>query len=208
MGFSDSRDQIGTRIELFPEEIRSESGQLSGVVDIEAGTRADDLEAPCFQAEMDLQLAEEKRHLDRLRSRVCVNLVQHEEPQTSIVKEWSVARQEQQVLQHRVVCDENMRGRLQHFRAREQPGPWEARNRRCQPQSVPQSVVVEKASLLHAPVRSCPDLARETTEGNARVLELPEQQGGQPEIELIVGEGVQRIYDHRPDAGLRQVTVT
>ena len=115
MGFSDSRDQIGTRIELFPEEIRSESGQLSGVVDIEAGTRADDLEAPCFQAEMDLQLAEEKRHLDRLRSRVCVNLVQHEEPQTSIVKEWSVARQEQQVLQHRVVCDENMRGRLQHF---------------------------------------------------------------------------------------------
>ena len=188
-------DQIlARRIAVYPLERGVE--QLGGEVRhrprmvADGGARGDRLERRVVLAAPDAFAEPAQQHADLLGLRpvVDVRLVEHDEPPVAAVlslEQFHVGRAEQQVLEHRVVGEQQVRRVVAHLLTAEQlvRQPWLARVQR----------LVERRALGGA-LRGVTGVAAESD------LRRVGQQPAQP-AELVVGQRVHRIQQQRPNPG-------
>ena len=116
---SDDR-AIATR-EWFAKEVFCETRQFLPSSGVKAGGRADASDLALRDAQSGLKLPQEEGNFDRLSACVCVYLVQDQPADVGVLEQHPVSRQQEDMLEHGVVCHKDVRRPLKHFTAREKP---------------------------------------------------------------------------------------
>ena len=111
---------VGGR-KLLAEEVRRELRQfiLPGGIETRRSSYATDLSLRHLQAR--LELAEQERHFDCLGTGIRMDFVQYQPANVGAVQQGAVAREQEDVLQHRVVGHQDVRWPPEHLLATQKP---------------------------------------------------------------------------------------
>ena len=171
---------------------------------IEACGRPDTTDLPLGYAEPRLQLSQEESDFDGLGPRIGMDFVEDQPTDICPGQQCPVSRQEQDVLEHGVVCDEDVRWVLKHLAPCEKPV---ARSVARVGEIGLKGGRGGQSSFFVRSLGIRAHLPGEAPERDAGVAKIPKQQPGDT-VHLVVCEGVERIDQNRANAGPLQFSLT